>query len=1116
MKKIINSILLILLLISHLSYSQDIDLSFDYYGVENGLSQSEVYCTFQDSRGLIWFGTQAGLNRFDGRNFVAYDRDPLNPKSISSGWVHAIAESPDGNLWIGTRNGLNKFNPATQEFEHFLTSQEDIDFLGNNTVYGVLVENNDLIWIKTDFTISKFIPSKKKFIHYSHKSDDDIFTEAKSDFSLPMIKTKDGIWAGSSTGLQFLDFKHDRIQSFHHKEGDPFSIPGDYVTALAMDYSGNLYVGTDNGLAYFQTFYKSVRPSTSLELNNALKNDQESKQISGLIFDNKNSHKRLIITSLNGIVVYDLINKTHRLFTEDKTNPKSLKYNRIRSIFLDHSGNFWLGLNSKGINKFSPKGTKFKTYKNTGNSGVKLSDNVIASIYSDKENIWVGTWAGGVNIINKKTKKVTIINTKGEIGQKIVDDHVHVLHHRDNGNIWIGTKNGISIYSEKTNSYYSFEKYFGIKLPKALLKARINIITETDHDNLVIGTSRGLSFFNIPNKEFTYIKSLKGTDKTGVKTIYDILIKKDYLWIATFDGLYKVDQNKKIVRIFKADKHIVKNKENIYKTPSSSGIFDITDDKNGKYWLATESGLNSFDPKKETFQYFTEKNGLPNNTIYEILLAPKHKLWFSTNRGLAVIDAITDSVITYTISDGLQGLEYNNGASYASSTGEFLFGGSDGLNEFFPDSIKQNSTKPITTLIDYTIINNKGDALILKKSLFGKDHINMSYNDNSIRIDFASLEFTNPSQNQFKYKLEGLDNNWININEQNYVVFPSLPSGTYTLRVIGSNSDLIWGKETSIIINVSYPIYNNIWAYLLYILVVLSVIYKIWSDNKKKQRKSNEEIRNKQLLNLKLEQQKESLDIQNTSMTDSINYAKHIQEAMLPSEYIFKKLLPNSFILYKTKDIVSGDFYWIAQKRTKTFIAAVDCTGHGVPGAFMSIIGFDLLKNIVKERSVEDPAEILNQLNYGVSDTFRNTSDKEQKVRDGMDMTLCVIDHAKHTIEFSGAMNPLCLIRDNSISIIKGNRFSIGSFNDDETNRFDTHTFKYQTGDTIYLFSDGYADQFGGPLGKKFKQKRFLHMLLNISHLPPEKQKIELDENFKNWKGQTEQVDDVLVIGFKL
>jgi len=518
----------------------------------------------------------------------------------------------------------------------------------------------------------------------------------------------------------------------------------------------------------------------------------------------------------------------------------------------------------------------------------------------------------------------------------------------------------------------------------------------------------------------------------------------------------------------------------------------------------------------ETFTYYTkEKNQIPNNTVYDLLLDKNNNLWFSSNYGITSLNVKTDSTKSYTNSDGLQGLEFNNGASFADlKTGEFYFGGPNGFNVFYPDSIKENTTKPITTLLDYTIINSKGDPKTY--SLFGEEEIIMSYSDNAIKVTFASLEFTNPSKNNFKYLLEGRDENWTLLEEQNYVSFHSLEPNDYILRVKGSNNDLIWGYETSIKITINPPFYNNIWAYLVYILIVGLGIYKIWSNNKKKQRKSDEEIRNKQLMNLKLEQQKEELDIQNTSMTDSINYAKHIQEAMLPSEYLFNKLLPNSFILFQTKDIVSGDFYWIAQRGTKTFVAAVDCTGHGVPGAFMSIIGFDLLKNIVKERGVEDPAEILNQLNYGVSDTFRKNNTNEHNVRDGMDMAICVIDRAKRTLEFSGAMNPLCFIREDSISIIKGNRFSIGSFNDNENNKFENHVIKYKSGDTIYLFSDGYADQFGGPLGKKFKQKRFLHMLLNIHHLPASKQKIELKENFDNWKGQIEQVDDVLVIGFKL
>jgi ligand-binding sensor domain-containing protein/serine phosphatase RsbU (regulator of sigma subunit) len=1092
-----------------------LDFIFDHYGVEDGLSQSEVNCVFQDSRGLIWIGTQAGLNRFDGRNFIAYEKDPLTDNSISSSWVYDIAEDYEGNLWIATQNGLNKFNPASEIFDHYLTSEEDKLEIESNFVYAVHIDNKNLIWIKTDYTISKFIPSEKRFIHYTHKEEEDFFTKAEVDFTFPLIKTQDGIWAGSSFGLQFFSFEHDQVQSFHHKANSPLSIPSDYVKAIAKDNNGNLFIGTANGIAYFETFRKIVRPLLTKELNLALESTGAT-DVTGLIVLEKNDNKSLLISTYGGgLILYDLINKTYKVFKSDNTNPQSLAYNRVKSLFQDKSGNFWVGLNGKGLDKYSPKGIKFKSYKNSGNSGINLTDNMIASLYTDEREIWVGTWSSGLNIINKKTNKVKAITEVGPEGQTIVDDHVHCIYQHNDQNIWLGTRNGISIYSKTGRSFYSFEDYYGVKLPENFSKTRINVLKALDQQKVIMGSSKGLSIFNLNKKTFTKVKSTSNNE--GVNGgVYDIFIDKVYIYVATDDGFFKLDRNLNILNIYRAPKELKKNEDGYFTHLNSSGVYDIVKDKYGFFWLATLSGLNKFNPKSETFEYYTKNiNGLPDNTVYELLLHKNNQLWFSTNRGLGVINVKTDSIKTYTSSDGLQGLEFNNGASFSSNTtGEFLFGGLNGFNLFFPDSIKENDTKPITTLLNYNIIDKNGTEI--NKSLFGVNQINMAYNDNSIKIEFAALEFTNPIKNSFKYKLEGQDDNWIPLEQQNYVSFPSLRPGEYTLKVKGSNNDYIWGEETSVKIIVSHPFYANIYAYLVYVLIGALIFFRIWKNNKNKQRKANEEIRNKQLMNLRLEQQKEELDIQHTNMRDSINYAKHIQEAMLPSEYLFKKLLPNSFVLYLTKDIVSGDFYWITQRGTKTFIAAVDCTGHGVPGAFMSIIGFDLLKNIVRERGVEDPAEILNQLNFGVSDTFRKSNTDSQKVRDGMDMALCVIDQAKQTIEYAGAMNPICLIRKGKVSLVKGNRFSIGSFNDDENNKFDKHTIKYKRGDTFYMYSDGYADQFGGPLGKKFKQKRFIHMLLNIHHLPLEKQKNELKENFVNWRDQIEQVDDVLVIGFKL
>jgi serine phosphatase RsbU (regulator of sigma subunit) len=261
--------------------------------------------------------------------------------------------------------------------------------------------------------------------------------------------------------------------------------------------------------------------------------------------------------------------------------------------------------------------------------------------------------------------------------------------------------------------------------------------------------------------------------------------------------------------------------------------------------------------------------------------------------------------------------------------------------------------------------------------------------------------------------------------------------------------------------------------------------------------------------------QKEELTLKNKSITDSINYAKRIQTAMLPPYRLFRSIFPSSFVLYMPKDIVSGDFYWINKLNDKIFVAAVDCTGHGVPGAFMSIIGFELFRKITNIEGLSRPSDILNRLNEDFHVIFKDVDNVV--LRDGMDVAFCSIDKKDMILEFAGAFNPLYLIRDNKINEIKGDRFAIGL---DETNfmdqTFKNHLIPIQKGDIIYLFSDGFADQFGGPDGKKYKYRRFRHLLLTLHQLPMEKQHEILENNVMEWRGQQEQVDDILVIGIKI
>jgi serine phosphatase RsbU (regulator of sigma subunit)/HAMP domain-containing protein len=270
-----------------------------------------------------------------------------------------------------------------------------------------------------------------------------------------------------------------------------------------------------------------------------------------------------------------------------------------------------------------------------------------------------------------------------------------------------------------------------------------------------------------------------------------------------------------------------------------------------------------------------------------------------------------------------------------------------------------------------------------------------------------------------------------------------------------------------------------------------------------------------------IEQKNNELEIIYKHVTDSIRYAKRLQDAILPPDAVVKKYLPNSFVLFKPKDIVSGDFYWVDHRNGKSYVAAVDCTGHGVPGAFMSIVGYNLLKEILNNSNGQDlpPSVIMDKMSKGVVKTLNAKSggeDSSQQTKDGMDMSLCIVDYEKRQMQYSGAFNPLYLVRNGTITQYKADKFPVGLRAEEEIRNFTNNVIQLQPGDTFYIFSDGYADQFGGPKGKKFMAGNFRELLLQTSKLPIEQQKNLLDKNIESWKGDLEQVDDILVIGVQI
>ncbi len=1085
----------------------------EHYTVDNGLSQSTVLCIKQDSRGYLWVGTQDGLNKFDGYRFHFYKFNPLDTNSLSSNWINSIVEDKNGDMWIGTQNGLNKIDRKTGIVQRFLHDPDNPASISENEVFGIAIDQNDNVWIKTTNSLNKL--SLKTMQFSQHEYIQDYFTSAKSDKGFPMVIKNNGIWMGSPFGLIFFNFDSEQFKKYTNDPDDPTSISDNFVTDILKAGENNLWVATKCGLNLFNIKTKKftrVYPYPS-DLSNV------SNNISTLYLS---YDENLWIGTLGGgLLKYKHSTGKKQVFHVMKNDPYnniSLGYDFIISLYEDVSHNLWIGTDGKGLDKLDLKPKNFYLYRSSNSeNSIKLSSNIIGSLYLANDSIlWIGTWEHGLNILNRNTGKVLHFTDKGTDGQHIVGNNIHAIIKDSRGYIWIGTKNGISIYDPRKNTFNDVFDVFSFNFRPNLNDLRIYSLFEDDRKNVWACTKNGLFRFEPDNN--TVVPFWANTsDKNSIAnntSIYAMQDSEGYIWIGTANGLSRFDYNSnKFVRIGEnISGKINMNDGKIYSI-SNPYIYAITEDfQDGTLWIGTGTGLNHYNKKDGTFIYYTEKDGLPNEMIYEIIQDKKGNIWFSTNRGLAVFDKKTKIVRSFDVGDGLQGLEFNNGASFFSKKGEIFFGGYNGINFFYADSMKDNPFVPNIVISSLYKTGSKGREEI---NIEGIEQIELSYDDRSIIINFASLEFTKPSKNNYAYILQNLSNEWNYIDNRNFQEFSNLPPGEYVLKVKGSNNDLIWNEQgTSLKIIVRPPFYSTIWAYIFYAVAVFSIIYFIISSRTRKLKQANQVLRMKQLAAIEIAKQKEELTIKNKNITDSINYAKRIQEAMLPSEFLLRKLLSQSFILYKPKDIVSGDFYWISENEGKIYVAAVDCTGHGVPGAFMSIIGFDLLRNIIKEQKTEKPSEILNLLDNGISETFsKNIHDTS--VKDGMDISLTVIDKNLKTIEYAGAFNPLLVIRNNKINEIKGNRFSIGR-TDNTEQKFDNHLTHFKSGDMVYIFTDGYSDQFGGPLGKKMKHRRFRHLLLTISGLPLLKQRDFLDENFENWKGQLEQVDDILIIGVRL
>ena len=368
---------------------------------------------------------------------------------------------------------------------------------------------------------------------------------------------------------------------------------------------------------------------------------------------------------------------------------------------------------------------------------------------------------------------------------------------------------------------------------------------------------------------------------------------------------------------------------------------------------------------------------------------------------------------------------------------------------------------------------------------------------------------------QFEYLLAGYDQNWTVAKESGLVFYSNIGKGSYTFRMRPeSSNEGVSNFEISQNIKVVTPVWNSFLALAMYFMLFSGGLTFYIRSRTQSLRRANQVLREKELSAIEVARQREELSIKNKNITDSIRYAKKIQEAILPSDEYFKNLMPESFVLLQPKDIVSGDFYWISEAQGKVFVVSADCTGHGVPGALMSMIGFEMLGKVIHDKGISHPSEILAVLSSGIETAFSRHV-RDPLLKEGMDIGLLMVDKKNKKAEFAGAFSTLYLVRDNRLTEVKGNRMTVGVRGSGPDNEFVNHFIELEDKDRMYLFTDGYPDQFGGPKGKKFMYRRFKHLLLTIHESPMKQQMKFLQETLKLWMGETGQVDDIQIIGIQ-
>jgi len=1076
------------------------------YTAKNGLPQNSVNDVVQDPQGYLWFATQGGAARFDGYEFKHFNS--LN--GLPDDYVNCLLADHTGNLWFGTEGGL-----AVYDGTGFETYDEG-DGLVDNDVVGMVEDLEGNIWAWTAYGISVLtgdtILSYTKGDHLAGNTILDVMLDSRGTIHVATFE-KRGITRFSDPYKAVLHKREEIIRDMvevapgeiwyasqgqgiivQNKAGEYMLGPEDGLTdpmvlCLLKDSQDRIWCGTyEQGLFVYENGRFRNVPSQF-----------DEEPIARELMEDKQG-RLWILGFANGAWMMD--DGNFKRFDMAHT----LAHNEVHAVYEDKYGSIWLGTHG-GVSKYGK--AIFEIYDM--DSG--LPDQHVISVFKDsKERLWFGADFNICCLEEGRIRNLGPIYIEDDWGE-----YKPLSFGEDaRGNIYVGTEyrlfmqqgdswDRVPIFADSVDM--TINDFLFLEDESLWCATTSGVLIHKDGQSRVIGTEHGLLH----------------TEVNAMQMV------GDQIYCATKGGVSVFDPAGNHFRDYTLENGLAWNE-----------CLDLSSNSRGDIWVATKSrGISRIDPENpDSIISLNMDQGLVSNAIAFVEFYDQSTLWIGTNLGINVLDIETGEISTYGQDEGFYPLEPFIRAVEKDERGRMWIGTVEGLVKYDPRYDKKYPDPP--------------DLILYPPKANGKVHwgeeegsgihgqfpgeMNFPYSKRSLEFHFTGIHTTIPSRNTFSWILEGFDKTWSDRVTDRSVRYDRLPSGHYTFRVKAFNLDGVEVEnEAGFSFTIRPPIYRTVWFILLYIIAGMALIYGLFKYRErqlireKRILEQKVKLRTKEIEDQKVEieaqrdeisdqkkfveEQRDQIALQNKEITDSILYAKRIQQAVLPGKKTLEKTLPEHFILFKPRDIVSGDFYWVEKVEERIIVCAADCTGHGVPGAFMSLLGLTFLNEIVNHEGVLKASRILDRLRTNI---IRSMSHKDEiaQASDGMDVALAVIDPQLEILEYAGAFNPLIIMRKGELIEYKADKMPIGKYVGEE-GPFSNHKIQLAQGDMIYLYSDGFPDQFGGEKASKYKARPFKNLLARISEEPAHTQLSLLEKELEAWMGKEDQVDDILVMGIR-